>query len=412
MVTECADTAPCITKQLCEQSGQDLGQAGNLIVGNAEVSVFGMDLSQKSDGIMFNKELASCINGIKHAGHGNHVIIKTNSTENANDSIQGTGRETGGGKGYIGKEELAFTLSTHQDQSIMQETENKYIIYRCKIEGTCKGERFLYQDQGLDKSGIYFPNDKGREYFYWQQGNMSCDCNRIRFISGGVIVGWDADGFPCGETIRIDKISPIDDDTIPIIELNESNSPVKPIIYDTTQVTSVANGSNPKPGDPCHPLVKNGHVLLLIEQTFSDNSNRGFRVHNAVAPPLLRNMGTGGGNVPFVQQPIVLDDQGGSIMNVSQNGQVGTLRAQTHAHAHAPILLQPSMLIVRRLTPKECGRLQGFPDEYLEKVPGYSDNKAYAAFGNSMTTNVMQWIGQRIELVDAQIKKLNASKTT
>lgn len=54
---------------------------------------------------------------------------------------------------------------------------------------------------------------------------------------------------------------------------------------------------------------------------------------------------------------------------------------------------------VRRLAPRECERLQAFPDDYT-LVPGSSDSSRYAALGNSMAVNVMRWIGQRIQLVD------------
>lgn len=53
---------------------------------------------------------------------------------------------------------------------------------------------------------------------------------------------------------------------------------------------------------------------------------------------------------------------------------------------------------VRRLTPVECERLQGFPDGYTD-VPGASDSARYAALGNSMAVPVLKWIGQRIEMV-------------
>lgn len=58
---------------------------------------------------------------------------------------------------------------------------------------------------------------------------------------------------------------------------------------------------------------------------------------------------------------------------------------------------------VRRLTPRECERLQGFPDDFtLAPFRGKpaSDGPRYKALGNSMAVNVMRWIGQRIELVD------------
>ncbi len=51
---------------------------------------------------------------------------------------------------------------------------------------------------------------------------------------------------------------------------------------------------------------------------------------------------------------------------------------------------------VRRLTPLECERLQGFPDQYTN-IPGAVDSHRYAALGNSMAVNVMRWIGGRIQ---------------
>lgn len=51
---------------------------------------------------------------------------------------------------------------------------------------------------------------------------------------------------------------------------------------------------------------------------------------------------------------------------------------------------------VRRLTPIECERLQGFPDHYTN-IPNASDSKRYKALGNSMAVPVMKWIGERIE---------------
>lgn len=60
-------------------------------------------------------------------------------------------------------------------------------------------------------------------------------------------------------------------------------------------------------------------------------------------------------------------------------------------------------VIVRRLTPKECERLQGFPDDWT-KIPYRGkpaeecpDGPRYKAIGNSMAVPVMRWIGERIE---------------
>lgn len=59
---------------------------------------------------------------------------------------------------------------------------------------------------------------------------------------------------------------------------------------------------------------------------------------------------------------------------------------------------------VRRLTPRECERLQGFPDDYT-LIPWRgklaADGPRYKALGNSMAVPVMRWIGTRIGMVDA-----------
>jgi hypothetical protein len=59
---------------------------------------------------------------------------------------------------------------------------------------------------------------------------------------------------------------------------------------------------------------------------------------------------------------------------------------------------------VRRLTPVECERLQGMADGYTN-IPwrgknGAPDGQRYRALGNSMSVNVMRWIGRRIEMVE------------
>jgi DNA (cytosine-5)-methyltransferase 1 len=58
---------------------------------------------------------------------------------------------------------------------------------------------------------------------------------------------------------------------------------------------------------------------------------------------------------------------------------------------------------VRRLTPRECLRLQGFPDNYLDVLnrgKPAADGPKYKAVGNSMAIPPMHWIGSRIQLVE------------
>ena len=49
--------------------------------------------------------------------------------------------------------------------------------------------------------------------------------------------------------------------------------------------------------------------------------------------------------------------------------------------------------LVRRLTPVECERLQGFPDGWTE---GVSDTQRYKMLGNAVTVNVIEEIGKRL----------------
>lgn len=71
----------------------------------------------------------------------------------------------------------------------------------------------------------------------------------------------------------------------------------------------------------------------------------------------------------------------------------------------APIAASPAM-VVRRLTPTECERLQGFPDGWT-KIPYKGkpadecpDGPRYKAIGNSMAVPVMRWIGERIDMFE------------
>jgi DNA (cytosine-5)-methyltransferase 1 len=65
-------------------------------------------------------------------------------------------------------------------------------------------------------------------------------------------------------------------------------------------------------------------------------------------------------------------------------------------------------MTVRRLTPRECERLQGFPDDYTaipwrkKGADECPDGPRYKALGNSMAVNVVTWIGERIAAVHSR----------
>jgi DNA (cytosine-5)-methyltransferase 1 len=73
--------------------------------------------------------------------------------------------------------------------------------------------------------------------------------------------------------------------------------------------------------------------------------------------------------------------------------------------ARAEVQVVQSGSVVRRLTPRECERLQGFPDGYTDvsyrKRNWTPDGPRYKALGNSMAVNVMRRIGHRIAHVQS-----------
>ena len=88
------------------------------------------------------------------------------------------------------------------------------------------------------------------------------------------------------------------------------------------------------------------------------------------------------------------------VYNQSIDGQTaGTLtQACGGTNTSGPKVMQS--MAVRRLTPVECERLQGFPDGYTDIKPNGKDTPdgpRYKALGNSMAVPVMKWIGERIE---------------
>lgn len=95
----------------------------------------------------------------------------------------------------------------------------------------------------------------------------------------------------------------------------------------------------------------------------------------------------------------IFDDQGRRNKQLKPLEICPTLRAQSHGNE--PKVLDENIRI-RRLTPRECWRLQGFPDEYFDKAKaaGISDTQLYKQAGNGVTVNVARAIGARLKEVE------------
>lgn len=126
-----------------------------------------------------------------------------------------------------------------------------------------------------------------------------------------------------------------------------------------------------------------------------------------VAPTVAAKFGTGGGNVPLVnQEQQIYENSRRDALRIYE-GTSPTLQSFMGTGGCNVPMVQPAMA-VRRLTPVECERLQGFPDNWsriswkgkpAEECP---DGPRYKACGNSMAVPVMSWIGEAIARYEAK----------
>lgn len=126
--------------------------------------------------------------------------------------------------------------------------------------------------------------------------------------------------------------------------------------------------------------------------------SRGGGVEEGISPTLKKKDGVATNvNVPVAFAQNSRDE-------VREMPYAGALAAEPGMKQQSFIRQQ---MAVRRLTPVECERLQGFPDDYTlipVKKKLAADGPRYKALGNSMAVPVMSWIGQRIRMIDDWVK--------
>lgn len=167
-------------------------------------------------------------------------------------------------------------------------------------------------------------------------------------------------------------------------------------------------------------LVKQDDVMNTLDRTnstavaaldFNPTDARLRYAHDDVSQTLTARAGTGGNNVPLVKafkwnqgersRSLAIGDVS-LTLSTDHNPAVYEIAGNTEdSHMDG--------LTVRRLTPLECERLQGFPDGWTdipwrgrERAP---DGPRYKALGNSMAVPVMRWIGERIHMVEEANKQ-------
>jgi DNA (cytosine-5)-methyltransferase 1 len=105
-----------------------------------------------------------------------------------------------------------------------------------------------------------------------------------------------------------------------------------------------------------------------------------------MSPTITKRAGTGGNNLPLV----TAYRTSGNCGPFEQGDKTGALNTATDPTQN---IITLNNLSVRRLTPTECERLQGFPDGW---TAGESDSARYRMLGNAVAVPVIRWIAKRI----------------
>ena len=169
-----------------------------------------------------------------------------------------------------------------------------------------------------------------------------------------------------------------------------------------------------------------GHQPLVYENHGVDAR---IRESSEISPTVTARFGTGGGNTPLVQEPNevycivgnIIDRQpenGGNGCGYQQdlaytltaldrhavyarqrvdefkNDDIASTQSARQAKDATDLVVEPNRQyaqLIRRLTPLECERLQGFPDGWTN-IPGASDSARYRALGNSVAIPCVEFI--------------------
>ena len=194
-----------------------------------------------------------------------------------------------------------------------------------------------------------------------------------------------------------------------------------PIVFDPAQVTSVTNRSNPQPGDPCHTLHRNEPPMLIAQvnmqgskgnavvddgdTSFTLNAMHGHDMHAVCVR--MREGKAGGGKGPLVSEDQSLtlatgNDQVLAIAPALTASNDPSRSPQSSEVTQQVAAVHRAAMQLRRLTPVEAARLQGFPDDYLDityRGKPAADGNKYKALGNSWAVPCARWIGERIKAI-------------
>lgn len=131
--------------------------------------------------------------------------------------------------------------------------------------------------------------------------------------------------------------------------------------------------------------TNNFHTVFILDGTRVGD----VRVYeDSVMQTVIQRWGTGGGNVPAIG---FYESGPGYILEIEKTG---VIRSEGENRPSRPThTILENQMAVRRLTPTECERLQGFPDGWTE---GQADSHRYKQMGNAVAVPVVEWIINRL----------------
>jgi len=192
--------------------------------------------------------------------------------------------------------------------------------------------------------------------------------------------------------------------------VNENKCVVEPFVKSSRAQTS-EDSETWIPGE-VNPTLNSFDVgdtratTAIIQPVLFENSYRdGARIANdGVTQTLTSKMGTGGGNTPMIAQSVAYSIREDAKANnfsateLDHANSLSALRPSPQSH-HAQMFIAEPTMAVRRLTPLECERLMGWPDDHTRyKADGteQADTHRYKQCGNGVASPVAQWIAKHI----------------
>ena len=141
--------------------------------------------------------------------------------------------------------------------------------------------------------------------------------------------------------------------------------------------------------------------LYILENHPQDSR---VKIRHGTFQTLSGKMGTGGGNVPMILEPVFLESRQDNATITTDGTATAIPAAMGEGGGRIPMVEQKAL--VRRLSPLECERLQGYPDGWTDigdwvdsrgkKHKGDADSPRYKALGNSIALPFWQWMAGRM----------------